>query len=84
MATRGTPVKLRVDPTLVDPPIVAEVAVSGFGAASSRALSLPPPERLPGPAFIEIGTEGGFLPAPVVFTKTARTTFDPTNGNVNR
>jgi FtsP/CotA-like multicopper oxidase with cupredoxin domain len=35
------------------------------------------PKNPPGPAFIQIGTEGGFLPAPVVFTR------DGTNKNSN-
>jgi len=36
------------------------------------------PQNPAGPAFIQIGTEGGFLPAPVVFTR------DGTNKNSNR
>ncbi len=57
------------------------------------------PQNKPGPAFIQIGNEAGFLPAPAVFTKDGTNknsnnvigykslglaTGDPTVGNVNR
>ncbi len=50
------------------------------------------PNNAAGPAFIQIGTEGGFLPAPVVFNTggTANVNsnrplgFDGTTGNANR
>jgi spore coat protein A len=50
------------------------------------------PTNKSGPRMIQIGTEGGFLPEPVVLNnpakpigyKTSLTPGDPTNGNVNR
>jgi spore coat protein A len=56
------------------------------------------PTNAPGPAFIQIGNEAGFLPAPAIFSKdgtnknsnrvigykTSTNPVDPTNGNVNR
>jgi spore coat protein A len=49
------------------------------------------PTNPAGPAFIQIGTEGGFLPAPVVFNSgnsnhnsNRVVGFDPDTGNVNR
>jgi len=72
------------------------ITLAPTGRADNNGNPLLAPKNAAGPAFIQIGTEGGFLPAPVVFTKNGSNTnsngvigfkatanpLDPTNGNV--
>lgn len=66
------------------------------GELDGNGNPLKAPMNPPGPAFIQIGSEGGFLPAPVVFSRGGGNVNSnrvigwdlvpnsPTNGNVNR
>jgi FtsP/CotA-like multicopper oxidase with cupredoxin domain len=62
--------------------MVPAVATPGFPASwptDGRAGGVPDPATA-GPSFIQIGTEGGFLPAPVVIPNQP-ITWDPATGN---
>ncbi len=74
------------------------ITLVGSGDVDTNGNPILKPSNPPGPAFIQIGNEAGFLPAPAVFSKDgtnknsnnfigyklAGPAGDPTVGNVNR
>jgi spore coat protein A len=68
------------------------ISLKDSGEIDNNGNKLLVPKNASGPRMIQIGTEGGFLPEPVVLNnpakpigfKTSLSPGDPTNGNVNR
>ena len=74
------------------------ITLAPTGERDNNGNPILAPKNAPGPAFIQIGNEAGFLPAPAIFSKdgtnknsnrvigfkAAAHPLDPTNGNVNR
>ncbi len=68
------------------------ITLKNSGELDNNGNPLLVPKNASGPRMIQIGTEGGFLPAPAVLNNPARpigykvtaNPNDPTNGNVNR
>jgi len=74
------------------------ITLAPTGELDNNGNPILAPKNAPGPAFIQIGNDGGFLPAPAIFNKdgtnknsnhvigykVAGNPLDPTNGNANR
>jgi spore coat protein A, manganese oxidase len=74
------------------------ITLAPTGEIDTNGNPILAPKNAPGPAFIQIGSEAGFLPAPAIFSKdgtnknsnrvigfkAASNPLDPTNGNVSR